>query len=148
MNIQIGHDAALIESKKKLISGTYLHNAWYVAAWADELADGKVLGRTFLNEPVVLYRQGDGTVVALDERCPHRFAPLSMGQVLDGNRIQCPYHGLEFDGTGACVLNPHGNKRISPRLRVKSYPVIEKHNAIWIWMGDKTPDPPRFRTSR
>jgi phenylpropionate dioxygenase-like ring-hydroxylating dioxygenase large terminal subunit len=71
MNVQIGHDAALVESKKKLISGTYLHNAWYVAAWSDELAEGKVLGRTFLNEPVVLYRQGNGEVVALDDRCPH-----------------------------------------------------------------------------
>ena len=88
MNIQIGHDAALIESKKKLVSGTYLHNAWYVAAWADELAGGKIIGRTFLNEPVVIYREGNGKLVALDDRCPHRFAPLSMGQVLDGNRIQ------------------------------------------------------------
>jgi vanillate O-demethylase monooxygenase subunit len=140
MNIQIGHDTALVESKKKLISGTYLHNAWYVAAWSEDLGDGAVLGRTILNEPVVLFRQGNGEVVALDDRCPHRFAPLSMGHVLDGNRIQCPYHGLEFNASGACVLNPHGNKHISSRMRVKNYPVIEKHKAIWIWMGDKTPD--------
>ena len=140
MNIQVGHDAALVESKKKLISGTYLHNAWYVAAWSEDLGDGGVLGRTILNEPVVLYRQGNGEVVALDDRCPHRFAPLSMGQVLDGNRIQCPYHGLEFNASGACVRNPHGNKHISSGLRVKNYPVTEKHKAIWIWMGDKAPD--------
>ena len=112
MNIQVGHDAALVESKKKLISGTYLRNAWYCAAWSDELGDGGVLGRTILKEPVVLYRQGNGEVVALEDRCAHRFAPLSMGHVVGGNRIQCPYHGLEYDKTGACVLNPHGNKNI------------------------------------
>jgi phenylpropionate dioxygenase-like ring-hydroxylating dioxygenase large terminal subunit len=140
MNIQIGHDAALIESKKKLISGTYLRNAWYCAAWSDELGDGGVTGRTILKEPVVFYRQANGEVVALEDRCAHRFAPLSMGHIVGGNRIQCPYHGLEYDKTGACVLQPHGNKNIPSRARVKSYPVTEKHKAIWVWMGEKAPD--------
>ncbi len=129
------------ESKKKLVSGTYLRNAWYVAGWSDELPDAGVLGRTILKEPVVLYRMANGDVAALADRCPHRFAPLSMGKVLHGDRIQCPYHGLEFNPSGACVLNPHGDKRIPNRARVKSYPVIEKHKAIWIWMGDKPADP-------
>ena len=64
-----------------------------------------------------------------------------MGHVVGGNRIQCPYHGLEYDKTGACVLQPHGNKNIPSRARVKSYPVTEKHKAIWVWMGDKPADP-------
>ena len=63
-----------------------------------------------------------------------------MGHIVGGNRIQCPYHGLEYDKTGACVLQPHGNKNIPSRARVKSYPVTEKHKAIWVWMGDKPPD--------
>ena len=130
MNIQIGHDAALAESKKKLISGTYLRNAWYVAAWSEAVGDGGVLGLTILKEPVVLYRQSNGEVAALADRCAHRFAPLSMGHIVGGNRIQCPYHGLEYDKTGVCVLNPHGNKNIPSRARVKSYPVIEKHKAF------------------
>jgi len=144
MNIQIGHDAALVESKKKLISGTYMRNTWYVAAWSEAVGDGVVLGLTILKEPVVLYRQSNGEVAALADRCAHRFAPLSMGHIVDGNRIQCPYHGLEYDKTGVCVLNPHGNKNIPPRARVKSYPVTEKHQAIWIWMGDQPADPSRI----
>jgi phenylpropionate dioxygenase-like ring-hydroxylating dioxygenase large terminal subunit len=140
MNLQIGREA-IAESKKSLASNTYLRNAWYVAAWSEELGDGGVLGRTILKEPLVIYREGNGEVAALEDRCPHRFAPLSMGKVLEGNRIQCPYHGLEFDRSGACVLNPHGNKNIPSRARVKSYPVTEKHKAIWVWMGDKVPDP-------
>jgi len=136
-----GLDGELSESKKKMVSGTYLRNAWYVAAWSDDLVDGQLLARTILKEPVVLYRTADGKVAALENRCPHRFSPLHMGQIVNGNAVQCPYHGLEFDPTGACVLNPHGTKHIPPRLRVRSYPVTEKHKAIWIWMGDQPADP-------
>jgi phenylpropionate dioxygenase-like ring-hydroxylating dioxygenase large terminal subunit len=64
-----------------------------------------------------------------------------MGKVIKGDIVQCPYHGLEFDPTGACVLNPHGTKNIPSRARVRSYPTIEKHKAIWIWMGDQPADP-------
>src|ERR1700757_4166889 len=130
----------LLDSKKKMVSGTYLRNAWYVAAWSDNLADGQLLSRTILKEPVVLFRKSDGHIAALQDRCPHRFAPLHMGKIVGGDRVQCPYHGLEFDSSGACVLNPHGTKNIPPRARVRSYPVTEKHKAIWIWMGEQPPD--------
>jgi len=139
MNEQI-RDASLVESKKKLVSGTYLRNAWYVAAWSDDLGDGGVLGRTILKEPVVLYRMANGEVAAIQDRCSHRFAPLSMGKIVGGDRLQCPYHGLEFNAAGQCVLNPHGNKHISSRAHIRSFPVTEKHKAVWIWMGDRTPD--------
>src|SRR5262245_28073206 len=135
-----GLDGELLETKNKMISGAYLHNAWYVAAWSDDLADGQLLARTILKEPVVLYRTADGGVAALEDRCPHRFAPLHMGKIVKGDAVQCPYHGLEFDSSGACVLNPHGTKNIPPRARVRSYPVTEKHKAIWIWMGEREPD--------
>src|SRR5690349_1803465 len=130
----------LLDSKKKMVSGTYLRNAWYVAAWSDNLADGQLLSRTILKEPIVLFRKSDGHIAALQDRCPHRFAPLHMGKIVGGDRVQCPYHGLEFDSSGACVLNPHGTKNIPPRARVRSYPVTEKHKAIWIWMGEQPPD--------
>jgi len=139
MNIQVGRDA-VAESKKSLASNTYLRNAWYCVAWSDEVADGGALGRTVLKEPVVVYREGNGAVAAIADRCSHRFAPLSMGKVIRGNHLQCPYHGLEFDSTGKCVLNPHGNKHVPPRAHIKSYPVVEKHKAIWVWMGDKPAD--------
>jgi vanillate O-demethylase monooxygenase subunit len=121
--------------RQELIGGAYVRNAWYVAAWSDDLADQQLVARTIMDEPVVLFRKADGAVAAIEDRCPHRFAPLHMGKIVGGDRIQCPYHGLEFDGTGACVHNPHGNKTIPSRARVKSYPVIEKHKAIWLWMG-------------
>jgi vanillate O-demethylase monooxygenase subunit len=136
-----GLEAEVLESKKKMISGSYLRNAWYVAGWSDDLSDDRLLARTILSERIVFYRKPNGDIAALEDRCPHRFAPLSMGKVVNGDRLQCPYHGLEFDPSGACVLNPHGNKHIPSRARVRSYPVTERHKAIWVWMGDQAPDP-------
>ena len=127
--------SAATRPPQELIAGGYVRNAWYVAAWSDDIGDGAVVHRTIMDEPIVLYRKAAGGVAAIEDRCPHRFAPLHMGKILDGDRIQCPYHGLEFDGSGACVRNPHGTKNIPPRARVKSYPVTEKHKAVWIWMG-------------
>src|SRR6202140_4848505 len=87
---------------QEMISGAYLRNAWYVAAWSDGLGDGQLVPRTIMDEPIVLYRKADGGVAAIGDRCAHRFAPLSMGKIVHGDRIQCPYHGLEYDGSGAC----------------------------------------------
>ena len=69
---------------------SYVLNAWYVAALAEEVADG-LMSRTILDNPTLLYREKDGNCVALLDLCPHRFAPLSMGMIKDGN-VQCPYH--------------------------------------------------------
>src|ERR1044072_4429277 len=98
----------------------YLQNAWYAAGWASELADGAMVGRTFLDKPVLMYRAEDGSPVAIGNRCPHRFAPLSMGKRF-GDQVACPYHGLRFDRTGTCVLNPHGEGRVPPAAGVPSY---------------------------
>jgi len=120
---------------------SYLRNAWYAAFWAQDLPSGKPTARTILNEPIVFFRKADGTVAALTDRCAHRFAPLSMGEVLPGDRIACPYHGLQFGADGACVHNPHGTGVIPTAARVRSYPVVQKHSVLWIWMGDKPADP-------
>lgn len=132
-------DKARVE--QELIGGAFVRNAWYVAGWAEELDGRTFIARTIMDEPIVLFRKSDGGVAALADRCAHRFAPLSMGKLLPGDRIMCPYHGLEYDSTGQCVHNPHGDKRIPSTARVGSYPVIEKYMALWIWMGDKPADP-------
>lgn len=113
----------------------FLRNAWYVAGWAADLTDAP-LARTMLDEPVVIYRGADGELIALADQCPHRFAPLSLGKV-DGDRIRCPYHGLVFDKTGACVHNPHGKGVRPASLSVRRYPVTTQDGMIWVWMGDE-----------
>ncbi|HUN68504.1 MAG TPA: aromatic ring-hydroxylating dioxygenase subunit alpha [Burkholderiales bacterium] len=112
----------------------FLVDCWYVAAWDHELIDGKLLARTILGKPVVLYKGDSGKAVSLDDRCCHRGALLSKGRV-EGDCVRCMYHGLKFDATGKCVQIP-GQDNIPPRLGVRSYPVVERDRLVWIWMGD------------
>jgi vanillate O-demethylase monooxygenase subunit len=112
----------------------FLRNAWYVAAWDHEVSADTLLGRILLNEPVVLYRQRDGRVVALEDRCCHRHYPLHKGTLMQ-DCIQCRYHGFTYDATGRCVRVP-GQPSVPNGVGVKSYPVVERHRWIWVWMGD------------
>jgi vanillate O-demethylase monooxygenase subunit len=111
----------------------FMRNAWYVAATRNEISD-KPLARTLLNEPVVLFRNGRAEICALEDRCCHRGAPLSLGDITESG-IRCGYHGLEFDCSGKCIAIP-GQASIPQRAKVKSYPVVGKGDYIWIWMGD------------
>lgn len=113
----------------------YLRNTWYVAAWDEEIKPNALFSRRLLDEPLVFFREQSGRVRALADRCPHRFAPLSKG-VLCADAVRCPYHGLEFDGTGQCTRNPHDNGAIPKAAQVQSYPVVEKYSVIWVWVGD------------
>ena len=112
---------------------TFLQKRWYVAAWPEEIGR-EFLSRTILNKPVLFYRTEDGSAVALQDRCPHRFVPLSEGRLI-GDVVECGYHGLRFESNGNCILNPHGDRRIPPGAHVASYPVAERHGLVWIWMG-------------
>ncbi len=125
-------------------SGQFVTNCWYVALWASELPADGLVARTLLGRPVLLFRRQDGTPAAMDDTCSHRFAPLSMGKKLPGDRIQCPYHGLEFNADGRCVHNPHGNGAIPQAAHLRGYTLVERHQMIWIWMGERPADPSKI----
>ena len=112
----------------------FLRNCWYVAALDHELSDGKLLKRTVLGEHLLLYRGESGRVSVLNDRCPHRGALLSQGR-LEGDGVRCMYHGIKYDGSGKCTQIP-GQDMIPPKLRVRSYPVLERGHFVWVWMGD------------
>ena len=111
----------------------YLRNAWYVAGWSNEIT-AKPIARTFLDEPVALYRARDGSLVALEDRCCHRGMPLSLGEVI-GNDIRCEYHGMVLTRAAAASRS---RTRRSFRLtaKVRSFPIAERDDLVWIWMGD------------
>ncbi len=112
----------------------FLWNCWYAAAWDYEVADAGKLGRTFLGKPVVIFRGESGRYIALDNRCCHRAAPLTQGRV-EGDCLRCMYHGLKFDADGICVEIP-GQEKIPASHRVHSYPIEERGQLLWIWMGE------------
>jgi vanillate O-demethylase monooxygenase subunit len=109
----------------------FLRNAWYVAAWSREIGR-ELKAITVLGEAICVYRAEDGAVVALEDACPHRKLPLSLGR-LKGDAVECGYHGLTFDCGGACVGGPG---KVPANARVRTYPVVERYEMTWIWMGD------------
>ena len=113
----------------------FIENTWYVAALASEVPASTALARRLLDRALVVFRDERGEPAVLDDRCPHRFAPLSRGQLAHGV-ITCRYHGLRFAADGRCVGNPHGDGRIPAGAHVRRYPSIERYGAIWFWPGE------------
>ncbi len=107
-------------------------NAWYVACTSNEI-DDKPLGRTICGAPIVFYRAAQGQATALEDFCPHRGAPLSLGRVVEG-KLVCGYHGLEMGCDGKTTAMPGQRVRGFPPIR--SFPVVEKHGFVWVWPGD------------
>jgi phenylpropionate dioxygenase-like ring-hydroxylating dioxygenase large terminal subunit len=112
-----------------------LRNLWYPVAPSWQVR-GDAVGITRLSERIVLWRDSAGAVHALEDRCPHRGARLSLGWNL-GNRLACWYHGVEVDATGTVVDVPAVDAcPLEGQTCVKSYPVKEIQGAIFLWFGD------------
>lgn len=120
-------------------NSAFLRNTWYAAALSSDVGPDALFNRRILDTPIVFYRKGDGTPVALHDRCPHRFAPLHLGKRV-GDEIACGYHALRFDCHGQCTHNPHGRGQIPRGATVKRFPLLERFGFLWIWMGDAAPD--------
>lgn len=115
-------------------------NQWYVALETKEVKKGKLVGVTRLGERLVFWRNKRGEIICLRDKCAHRGAALSAGKICgNGDTVQCPFHGLEYDNSGKCINIP-ANGRITPvpeQFKVNSYPTNESHGFIWIWWGDQ-----------
>jgi phenylpropionate dioxygenase-like ring-hydroxylating dioxygenase large terminal subunit len=111
----------------------YVKNCWYVAGWSHDLVPDALMARVIANVPLVLYRQGRA-VVAMEDRCAHRAAPLSRGRLEDGG-IRCLYHGVKYSHRGDCIEVP--GQTGTPRAAcVRTFAAIERHSWLWVWMGD------------
>ena len=112
----------------------FLKNTWYVACQAHEITD-KPLGRKICNESMAFYKNAEGRVSAVQDFCPHRGAPLSLGRVCNGQLV-CGYHGLVMGCDGLVVNMPgHQVRNFEP---IKSYAVIERYGFVWVWPGDQS----------
>lgn len=89
--------------------------------------------------PIALFRDRQGVVHALVDRCPHRGVALSLGRVLDDGCLECPFHGWRFAGDGACTLVPLNPKAKRERLGARPLPTIERGGMIWVFGGERPP---------
>ena len=114
----------------------FIKNTWYVACAMTELdaLGSKPLGRTICNEKMVFFKGPEGRVAAVEDFCPHRGAPLSLGKVCNG-KLVCGYHGLEMGCEGKTVHMP--GQRVRGFPAVKSYAVVERYGFVWVWPGDQ-----------
>src|SRR5688500_6073971 len=127
-----------------------LNESWYVAALSSQVTAKKPFVSTVMDESIVLFRDPAGRPAALLDRCLHRNAALSGGDLFDGC-IGCPYHGWTYDATGACVSIPSEGPGATPRegLRITRFPTVEQDGLVWVYMGDPAnvldaPEPFRF----
>lgn len=122
-----------------------IQNQWYVVLESSEVKK-KPIGVLRMGEKLVFWRDSTGKVICAIDQCPHRGVALSTGKVVD-DHLQCPFHGFEFDMTGACVYIPaNGRNGVIPKsMQMKQYATYEAHDLIWIWWGKTSPtEPPHF----
>lgn len=124
------------------VESDFLRDGWYVAGWSRDF-EHALKPLVILGEPVVIFRTDRGVPVALEDACPHRKLPLSRGR-LGADSVECGYHGLTFDHAGKCVRAPT-QRNAPPNVAVKSYPVVDRWELLWIWMGrSANADPDRI----
>jgi len=115
-------------------SDAIVKNAWYLAAWSDEIAATALFARRIADEAMVFYRTASG-ISALADRCPHRKYPLSAGRLEGGDVLQCGYHGFRFDAAGTCLSVP-GQSKVPLSANVRAYPCVEQFGQVWVFPGD------------
>ncbi len=111
-------------------------NYWYSVGWVSQLKPGDILSVVIWQQAIVIYRDATGQLHALEDFCPHKGVALHKGKV-HGCNLACGYHGWEFDGGGKCVSIPYlPETQKLPRAQVRSFPVQEKYNLIWVFPGE------------
>ncbi|MBN2657553.1 MAG: aromatic ring-hydroxylating dioxygenase subunit alpha [Spirochaetales bacterium] len=137
-----------------------IRNQWYAVLESRELKS-KSLGAFRLGERLVFWRDSSGEAHCFFDRCAHRGASLALGGIVKadhvghgaectgGDRLQCPFHGMEYDSSGQCVKIPANGKNapVPSNMKMQSYPVHEEYGIIWIWWGANSPEnlsPPPF----
>jgi phenylpropionate dioxygenase-like ring-hydroxylating dioxygenase large terminal subunit len=114
---------------------------WYPVAFSNEInsGSGRPFGFYLLNEPLCLYRTNDGQVVCVLDLCPHRSAPLSLGQITKEGNLECVYHGWQYGANGQCVYIPSVSKKSNTASLIcaRTVPVHEQYGFIWVWPGKR-----------
>ncbi len=116
-----------------------LRRFWYPVMPLAKLVGG-AQAFLLLGQPLVLWLDQKGDPQAVEDRCCHRTAQLSLGHV-QGDAIQCPYHGWQFDGSGVCIKVPQLDSGLIPKsYRVQSFGCAARYGYVWVCL-----DPPALQ---
>ena len=127
-----------------MLDDPVLINDWHPVASADQLAGGGPLGARLLGEDIVLWRSGNEHF-AWRDLCVHRGTRLSLGKVVKGGALECPYHGWTYGTDGRCVLMPAHPEQTPPaKACVQVYRTAVGHGVIWVSLGRPAGDVPTF----
>ena len=117
---------------------------WFAMCYSDELAIGEVKPLSYFERELVIWRGEDGGAHVLDAYCPHLGAHMAYGGKVDGNHLQCPFHGWRWDGEGAAVKIPY-SKSIPPAMKrpscERAYPTRELNGFVWAWYHPDNEEP-------
>src|ERR1700683_1362628 len=115
-------------------------NQWYPILESRQLSRNTPLGVMRLGERLVLWREANGRIACMPDRCPHRSAMLSRGKIRDGC-IVCPYHGLRFPSGGRCTIIPANgcDAAVPEGFNLTPISVREEHGVVWYWYGAQQP---------
>ena len=115
-------------------SGEFPLNCWYALGWAEDFNADSIAARRVAGIALIVFRGPTGNLAALEDRCCHRQAPLSLGAIENGH-VRCGYHGMKFAPNGQCIEIP-GQANVPESYRVRQYPVIERQNVAYVWLGE------------
>jgi phenylpropionate dioxygenase-like ring-hydroxylating dioxygenase large terminal subunit len=115
-----------------------IYNQWYVILDSKELKKNKPLKIKRFNENLAIWRDDNGEVSCIADKCCHRGVSLSCGKTVNGH-LECPFHGFLYDKSGKVKLIPANGKnaKVPDSMKVKSYEAHEDYGLIWLWYGDK-----------
>ena len=105
---------------------------WFQVAWSDEIPAGQVHRMRYFGRDLVAWRSQSGRLTVMDAFCEHLGAHLGHGGHVEGEAIQCPFHGWQWDAEGRNVCIPY-EPRPNPARRMRTYPVTERNESVYIW---------------
>lgn len=122
-----------------------IKNQWYAVLSSKQVKKNKLIGVTRLSEKLVFWRDEANAIHCIFDKCCHRGASLSVGQLVDGH-VECPFHGFQYDSSGKVVTIPANGKqsKVPEHFKVNAYLVREAYGFIWLWYSDVSEDIPEI----
>lgn len=129
-----------VDTGPETLAGRYLRRYWQPIYISADLAPGWSVPVRILHRDLTLYRGESGRAFVVGPKCAHRGVQLSAG-IVEGDCIRCPYHAWQYDGSGQCTEQPDTPNAFADKVRIPSYPVVERLGLIFVYFGDGAPPP-------